>query len=688
MNDNDQDDPLLDSCLQEVLGECAPPDLTTRIMAAWRSGKPTASGLKDRSSAVPRLNRQGWTIAAFAAIAALVLLGLFLRRNPRESTHSESAPSNLAASNSAVSPSPAGNESTREGSKAPTSDSPSAKQPARASSVPPVESIVAAPVAESPQPREQVPPQKPSGATASALPARKSDREVISFVNAELASRWQEAGVTPAPPASDAEWCRRLFIRVLGRIPDANDELKPFVASSAPNKRQKLVERLLSEEAYVLEYARHWSVIWSNALIGRGGGRAGSLASREGLEQYFRKALVYNKSFAEIVTELLTATGAGKPGSDDYNPAVNFLLDGLDPESTLATSRVSRVFLGQQLQCAQCHSHPSQDWSQEHYWSLNAFLRQMKAEQAGGRAKLVSATSASRTNRAGEIFYETPTGLLKAAAPRFLDGTRPDASAQEGNLDRRQALAEWIVRSEYMPRALVNRLWSHFFGYGFTRAVDDMGPITSQSDATVLNQLAQQFAAHNFDLRLAMQWIALSDAFARSSKGTSLASRDAPELGGGALFSRYYSRPMQAEEVYNSLVQSAKIRKQAGNSQELEQARVAWLAQFSRQLGDDGSGESRTSLKGNPPTIMAHGDLMRRAVSSHDGGLLKSLVQSNMKFDRKVEHLFLAALSRQPTRREQAVAAKILENGKGNEATALEDIWWAVLNSNEVILDH
>jgi hypothetical protein len=145
---------------------------------------------------------------------------------------------------------------------------------------------------------------------------------------------------------------------------------------------------------------------------------------------------------------------------------------------------------------------------------------------------------------------------------------------------------------------------------------------------------------------------------------------------------------MQAEEVYNSLVQAAQIRKAAASETEVEQARVDWLAQFSRNMATDDAMEEVHTGGMRQSLIMMNGDLMKRAVSSQHDGLLKSVTASPMKFDKKVEHLFLSTLSREPTRREQTAAATILANSGSSEATALQDILWALLNSNEFILDH
>jgi hypothetical protein len=524
------------------------------------------------------------------------------------------------------------------------------------------------------------------------------NQEVVSFVNAELSQSWTENGVAPAPLATDKEWCRRLFLRVLGRIPTV-EELSAFSSDRSPDKREKLVDRLLTDDDYVAEYARHWSTIWANVLIGRTGGESTSLASREGLEQYLGQALAKNKPYHEWVHELLVATGSSEPGTEGYNGAVNFLLAGMNQDATLATSRVSRVFLGHQLQCAQCHNHPTQDWTQENFWGLNAFFRKLHVERSGSAVVLTNASGVrgepgkgsteGRDSNEDNVFYETPTGLLKTAVPAFLDGTQLSAEFDASGVDRRVALARYVLASKQMPRALVNRMWSHFFGYGFTQPVDDMPPEGAGSHPELLDRLAEEFAAHHYDLKHLIRWIALSDAFGRSSQLVTLRSKDLPEAGETPLFSRYYTRQLGIEEAYNSLVQAARIRKTAANESEVEKARIDWLAQFNRPMGtDDAEEESHFSGGIGQSLAMMNGDLMRRAVSTQQAGLLKELAASKLSYDGKVKHLFLSALSREATRRELDAARQILTNSSGNESIAIEDVWWALLNSNEFILDH
>ena len=725
MADSDHDDRLLDACLDEVLAGRSPPDLTARIMQAHAAGRVVDSAVLPRELPGPGLGRTSGEIVPPAVFSApngyaFVEVVKSSSRAQAKRTVPSWQPMLIAASVAGVAvtiglawyatrnPGLANKQGEPKQPAAPAlahNDAPSPKQlvPVEPRTTTPNSAVAVKapdlPRTEKLEPTlpqvavETSPPKAPTVDPTITQPVSRSpvsDAEVISFVNASIAGAWTAGNVTPAPHATDSEWCRRLFVRVLGRIPTV-EELKSLTADRAKDKREKLVDRLLTEDAYVEEYARHWATIWSNILVGRTGGRGDSLASREGLEQYLRQSLARGKPYDQVVRELLTAVGSGRPGSDDYNGAANFLLAGMNQDATLATARVSRVFLGHQLQCAQCHNHPTQDWSQQQFWALNSFFRQMHVERSPSGAALVNVDfgGQGRGSTDGEVYFETPAGLLKSAFPAFLDGTSVPPSGQLAEVDRRAELAKFVLASDQLPRALVNRIWSHFFGYGFTRPVDDMGPAGSGSHPELLDRLADEFVARRYDLASVIRWVALSDPFSRSSKIPSLRSKDMPEAGEVALFSRYYTRQFGAEEAYNSLVQAARIRKTAANEADVEKARVDWLAQFNRPMGTDDADEESHFTGGIVQSLtLMNGDLMRHAASSEHAGLLASVASSKLKFEEKVSHLFLSALSREPARRELDAARAILANSGSNEQIALEDIWWALLNSNEFILDH
>jgi hypothetical protein len=475
---------------------------------------------------------------------------------------------------------------------------------------------------------------------------------------------------------------------LLGRLPTPEEQQAFAADSKQPGGRERLVARLLEDSVYADEYAEHWAAQWLNVLLGRGGG---ALVSRDDFAAYLRESLRKNKPYDHLAFELLTASGSGQAGSDDYNPAVNFLLAAYDSSAIRTTGRISRLLLGHQLQCAECHAHPTNGSSQEQFWSLNAFFRQMKVEQQDGLARLINVDFAGqrRGSHDGEVYYETPDGLMKTAFPRFLDGTMIPPGGDLATVNRRRELARLVVQSDDLPRAAVNRLWAQVFGYGFIRPVDDLGPKASPSQPAVFERLTSEFVAHDYDLKRLLRWTVLSEAFARSANFTDLATKDMPEEGEPALFSRNYRRPPAAAGVVRSLAQAASIRRGAPSDSDVKKARVDWLAQFNRapKTGTTRKGKVLPPAGKQSPALLNTSGPIQRAATSQEAALVKRVAASKLSFEKKVEHLFLSAVSREPTRREQAAAAEVLQSSGGDQAAALEDIWWALASSNECTLD-
>jgi hypothetical protein len=734
MSTDEPYEPIIDPLLEEALGGVAPPDLSARIVEAWSqrqtsqrqalgslstgspAGPPLSAydltdplpppvqineaprpvvvpdrGVDGKRGAKRRRAEKTWlpalaTVAALAAVLMLAAIGFRDRpglwpevAQPQE--HDPSRPRDPqfvrvpgdgrpGAENASPTPStdanPDANIVRPEESTSPSADN--------IAQVPPFGS--GSPFSESdPIPS---PPRTPA---RDPMP----DEQMVALINLELQAGWEKHGVTPSPRATDAEWCRRTFLRILGRIPTV-EELQAFTDDSSSDKFEKLVDHLLTDSRYAEEYARHWADVWANVLIGRavGSGR-GEVASREGLELYLRESLLENKPYDRIALELISATGSGQPGTDNFNGAANFLLAHATDDGTVATARTSRVFLGVQLQCVQCHDHPTAPLDQSRFWAMNAFFRQMKVTGNRNDPRVLvdrDYLGYDGHDEHGLVFYERPNGLMKAAGPAFLDGAQPKVSGgRVSEVNRRRELARMVVESDYFSKAAVNRVWSHFLGYGFTRPVDDLAA-AEPSHPQLLERVADEFEVRNHDLKSLMRWIALSDAFNRSSKLTGEQVADMPEAGATALFSRYYTRPLHAEEVFRSLQIAAKLRQETGSGGNIEQARVAWLAQVHK---DD---EADTGPTLQPAIVQLNAALVRRATTHASDNMLHTVSRSDLPFEAKVEHLFLAALSRKPNGKELELARTLAGMNGQNESAALEDIWWALLNSNEFILDH
>lgn len=533
----------------------------------------------------------------------------------------------------------------------------------------------------------------------------------VDFINEQIRKGWTDRGLAPSPAASDGEWCRRLYLDVLGRIPTIG-ELEWFLSNRSANRRVELVDRLLDETGkdfdiggvkfnYLEEYARNWTTIWTNLLIGRtGGNQDRDMVSREGMQKYLRLGFKRNKRYDTLAAELISATGATDPDSEAFNGAVNFLAGKMEENGIQATAKTAQIFLGMQVQCTQCHTHPFNEWKQSQFWELNAFFRQTRPTRGGNRpgrgVVLTDQDFAGEGDRRdpknAEIYYELRSGKLAAAYPVFVDGrTEISRSGLLEDVNRRKELARLVVSSDLMPQAAVNRMWGHFFGHGFTKPVDDMGPHNQPSHPELLERLGAEFRKSSYNLKDLIRWIVLSEPYSLSSKFNPRNKSDDPSLGEKPQFSHFYLRQMRAEELYESLLVATQAQNTQVNYEEAERTKGEWLQQFSIAFGTD-EGDEATTFNGTIPQVlmMFNGELMRKATSAEQGSFLAQIASHpKLSYSGKVQTLFLAALARKPTASEARFAEQeLLVARKGNALAALQDVWWVLLNSNEFILNH
>ena len=209
--------------------------------------------------------------------------------------------------------------------------------------------------------------KKPATSRSNRKSKVELPRQVVK-INELVKQTWDDYEMKPSRQASDGEWCRRVHLDIIGRIPTVV-ELDEFIKDRAKDKRSALVAKLLYDDQYTEEYARNWTTLWTNILIGRAGGtERNSLTSREGMQKYLRDTFARNKPYDKMVHELVSATGTTTPGGEQFNGATNFLAMKVNEEKgSLATAATSKTFLGLQVQCTQCHNHPFNDWKQQKY---------------------------------------------------------------------------------------------------------------------------------------------------------------------------------------------------------------------------------------------------------------------------------------------------------------------------------
>ena len=503
--------------------------------------------------------------------------------------------------------------------------------------------------------------------------------DLIAFINEQVRKGWAENGMVPSGPAADGEWLRRVSLDLSGHIPDL-ETTEAFVADKSPDKRFKAIENLLNDPGYV----RHFTTIWTNLLIGRA---TPQNISRPALQKFLRNSFGKNRGWDKIVVDLLTAEG-----HYEENGATNFLLSHLNEGAVPATALSARLFLGIQVQCTQCHNHPFNDWKQNSFWEFNSFFKQAQRvehreyNEKTGRMDF-SYFELTRADFEGPVFFERRNGVMEVAYPKY-NGVEV---SPEGSIDRRKELAAIIVSGEktQLAEAAVNRMWGHLFGYGFTRPVDDMGPHKAPSHPELLDRLAREFVKSGYDLKQLIRWICNSEAYNLTSRFNDGNMKDDPAAGETPMFSHLYIKSMTVEQVYDSLLVATNAHKTAsGGWEQAETRRQQWLQQFVQTFGTDENDES-TSFDGTIPQalMMMNGELIQNALKDAQGSTLHKVLTSPAKPADKAKQLYQATLSRVPSDRELKTANMVMKNAR-SPLEAFQDLYWALLNSNEFILIH
>lgn len=523
------------------------------------------------------------------------------------------------------------------------------------------------------------PPQRSVGRNA-VVKGEGSVQGVVAVINEHLVAGWKVQGVEPSPLADDAEWLRRAYLDVVGHIPPV-DVAEKFLTDRDLRKREKLLDTLLDDPAYV----RNWTVVWTNLLIGRSDSRD---VNRPALQKFLRESFAKNRPWNEMVGEFISAEG-----SFDQNGATNFLLAHLNNQAVPATAITAKIFLGRQIGCTQCHDHPFNDWKQDAFWSFNSFFQQTKVarvDRSDGTGKMKSQASALETKHVGgPTHFETRRGLMQVTYPKF-EGT---SISDDADTNRRNELAKLMTSGDkpLVAESFVNRMWDHFFGCGFTRPVDDMGPHNPPSHPELLDHLAREFVASGYDCKQLIRWICLSDAYQRSSRFGKSNEQDNPETGASPLFSRVYVKGMTAEQLYDSMLLATGADKTPLATGDHDRRRHEWLQQFVHAFQTDENDESITFESSiTQALLMMNSELTQQALSMDRGTFLEKLISSRDSEAEKIRRLCLATLTRYPTPKEQQALRRLVHEGTTSRVNPAgwQDALWAYLNSSEFVLVH
>lgn len=486
-------------------------------------------------------------------------------------------------------------------------------------------------------------------------------------IDRHLASRWAANGVKPTRPADDAEFLRRVSLDVTGRIPRLNVQMHAWLADPSPDKRRRLVERMLQGGFFV----EHFTNVWRQMLLPPGNDQQAQFLAAN-LDPWLRQQFRENVPYDVMVRELLTvslAANVQQPGmpqnmSGPPTPVAFYQVNESKAENIAASA--SRLFLGVKLECAQCHDHPFAAWKKKQFWEFAAFFSGVG--QQGDDSKKRSIVIA---------------GGDKIVEARYLDGKTPK---WRDDVPTRATLAEWMTAADnpYFARNAVNRLWAHLFGIGLVEPVDEPGPDNPPSHPELLDELTRAFVEHKFDVKFIVRALTATRAYQLSSVAADASPTNV------RLFARLTVKGLSGEQLYDSLAEATGLVEQATPNQQFNPFNTTARQEFLAKFG--GSLAKRTEYQ---TSILQALSLMNgRAIAdatSLDKGRLGAVSDAPFwSTSRKIEELYLSAVARKPRPEELERLVKYVDKGgpSGDSRKALADVFWALLNSSEFIFNH
>ncbi|MDB5391767.1 MAG: Ig-like protein, partial [Planctomycetaceae bacterium] len=486
-----------------------------------------------------------------------------------------------------------------------------------------------------------------------------------SFIDELILAKWRKLHIAPSPDCDDVEFLRRVSLDAMGTLPTPQ-EVRDFVANSAPDKRDALVDRILQRDEFFDLWAHRLGDLLRNRL-----GDSNAKDNTIGFAKWIRKSLVENKPYDQFVREIITVTGkrSDHPQMDWYRWAIT---------NENRVEDTSQAFLGLRVSCANCHNHPFEKVSQGDYWQFAAFFARVKSVSYGSVDEL-------GLEEKGEIKHPRTEQVL---VPKVFGGAQFAYVAGE---DPRKKLAEWLTAADnpYFARAICNRVWGHYMGVGLVEPVDDMRATNPPSNPELLDALARDFVANKFDLKHLMRTILKSRAYGLSSAPTDDNRSDTRN------YARFYSRRMQPYVLLDAISSATGVPQKFEDYPDVkkaillpnEKARSEFLEIFGRSERTTPC-ECETSLAPNLSQVLylLNSDELQRKLTDK-AGIAVELSKPEKKPAEVIEELYLRTFSRMPKSTELQDAVSLLEMAT-DRRPVIEDVLWTLLNSKEFLFNH
>jgi len=509
----------------------------------------------------------------------------------------------------------------------------------------------------------------PLGADTSHLP------EASNPVDAAVIDKLRILGIPPSPLVDDATFLRRVSLDITGKLP-AEEQVVSFVADQRKDKRAHLVDELLESTAYADLFANKWNFILRNNKD-RGEDASGTWL----FHHWIWQSLYDNKPYDQFVEEILTATG-----DPLINPAVTWYRDVDSTEEQVEDT--AQLFLGIRIQCARCHHHPFEVWSQDDYYSLAAYFSRI------GKKGIPNASPNQRDRR---VFHNF--GVASARNPRSGRTLKPSApgeyrtTAIDAETDPRGELVDWMRDPDnpmFAP-ALVNRYWKHFFSRAIVEPEDDMRATNPPSNPELLQTLADSFVESGFDLKQLIRDICLSETYQRQSVPNEWNETDRQN------YSRYYARRLSAEVLYDAFhgVNGTKpdfggMPKGMAAMQLADSTLAPYFLQVFGQPKGDTACECERSVDANlaQSLHLLNGKPVQETIARDDAIAATLAADAKRPADEKLRSLYLRVFSREPTSSEQEIGLAYLDKHADNPRRAWEDLVWTLINTKEFQFNH
>ena len=549
--------------------------------------------------------------------------------------------------------------------------------------------------------------------------------QFIDLLDQTFAEHWREQGLQPTAPIDDASFLRRLSLDLRGTIPTP-DDVAGFLRDRAPGKRAAKVREYLNDP----ETAEYRATVWSDLLLSE---------APKGPEQIYLypwlvDAFQTKMPFDELVHALIAATG-----KNDEVGAASFVLPYRTQPEVLAAV-TARTFLGVQIQCAQCHDHPYEDWSQQNFQEFAAFFAYTSGRQVDADSKppvyelfdqneeeyrqgqwqkllklirrhqnsaaeeaIESRLATDKRRRLKPSIFQRDKALnrLLESLPAETQQRIRDAKAKQeqfavaktldqaihdhGQAPRREQLAAWIVSPEnpYFAKAIVNRVFQQLFGHGFVEPVDDLGGSNDQVLPQVLDLLAVQFQRQGYSLDFLYETLTLTRAYALGP-----AAEDAPNAATSERqFAAHPIRPLTADQALNSLLRAA------GAEQFVTQRSSAAQRKLRNKINtafmNEDEADSLDFTAALPQALfLMNGKLTNEVLELESNPVLQQILASHKGNAGRLEAMFLTTLSRPPTAPEQSRLLRQLKSARHGHGEAVVDLYWALLNSSEFLTNY